>query len=112
MTDYVLKSSISEDDFMFHIINNLPDEYGTVLVGLENHLTPFDHDALTINVIYKNVSHQYKKLRIKVKRENKRKQYKGLCSKCGKYGHGPTDQKCVKNNSEDKNEKERKRCEQ
>ena len=43
-----------DEDFMIHILNNLPEEYYVILDGLENRLTASGDDALTIEVIHKN----------------------------------------------------------
>ena len=53
------------DNFIIHVLNNLPKEYDLILDGLENHLT----DALTIDSICKKLNHRYKK--IKSKKEEK-----------------------------------------
>ena len=43
-----LKGSISEEDFMIHMLNNLPQEYDETLDGLKNSCTSSGPDALTI----------------------------------------------------------------
>ena len=60
MTEFSLKDSISKEDFVIYILNNLPEEYTVILVGLENCLTSSVPDACTIKVIYKKLNHQWK----------------------------------------------------
>ena len=66
-------SSISDEDFMIHILNILPDIYNVILIGLENHLVVTGDDALTIDAICKKLNHHYKKLKTKRKKKLKRK---------------------------------------
>ena len=49
MNKFDQKGSVSDKDFMIHILNNLPNEYDVILNGLENHLTVTGDDALTID---------------------------------------------------------------
>ena len=99
MRNFGLKGNITDEDFMFHVLNNLPKEYDMILDRLENHLTSSRGDTWTIEVICKKLSYQYEK--IKNKNEEKRqknasgaynKQYQRRCHKCGKYSHKPNDQ--------------------
>ena len=46
-------SKINNEDLMSHVSNNLPWEYGMILIGLENHIMSSCHSALTIEVICK-----------------------------------------------------------
>ena len=50
---------------MIDILNNLTKEYDVILDGLENYLTLSGNDALTKEVICKNLNHRYKKMKNK-----------------------------------------------
>ena len=54
MNESKLKGSISDEDFMIHVLNNLPKEYDVIIDGLKNCLMVSTNDALTIDVITKN----------------------------------------------------------
>ena len=54
MNEIIQKGNVSDEDFMIHVLNNLPEEYDVVLDGLENHLMATGDDALTIKAIAKN----------------------------------------------------------
>ena len=54
MNEFGQKRNVSDEDFMIHILNNLPKEDDVILDGLENHLTTPGDDALTINLFAKN----------------------------------------------------------
>ena len=76
MSKFGLKGCITVEDFMIHVLNNLPKEYDVVLDGLENHCMVIGNDALTIAVICKNFNHQHEK--IKNKNEETREKEKTL----------------------------------
>ena len=42
---------MTKEDFIIHELNNLQEEYGIILVGLENCLMSLDIDAPMIKVI-------------------------------------------------------------
>ena len=100
-------SSISDKDFMVKILNNLPEEYDTILDGLENRLTldASDSNALTIESIREKLSNRYARITdrdsIEFKESEEKglaaygKQFKGTCRNCGKYGHKAVD--CTNN---------------
>ena len=46
---------------MIHAPNILPEEYGIVLEGFENHLTVTGDDALTIDSIHKKLNQRLQK---------------------------------------------------
>ena len=71
MSEFGLKSNITNKDFMNHVLNNLPEEYDVILDRLENHLTSSMDDALTIEVFCEKLNHQHEKM--KSKNEEKRK---------------------------------------
>ena len=45
MNEFGLKGNVSEDDFMIHVLHNLPKEYDVILDGFENHLMVTGNDA-------------------------------------------------------------------
>ena len=53
MNKFSQKSNVSDEDFMIHVLNNLPKEHDVVLDGLENRLTVTGGDALSIDSICK-----------------------------------------------------------
>ena len=67
---------MSDKDFMIHVLNTLPKEYDVIINGLENCLTATGDDALTIDLIRKNLNHGYKK--VKCKKEEKTEKEKAL----------------------------------
>ena len=87
-----LKDNLADEDFMIHVVNNLPN-YDVILDRLENHLTSYGDDAFTIEDIREKLNHRNQK--IKNKNEEKREEEKALGAynkwfkerhyKCGKY---------------------------
>ena len=71
MSKFRLKVIISDEDFIVHILNNLPKEYDVILDGLKNRLTVSGNDVFIIDIICKKLNHHYKK--IKKKKNQKRK---------------------------------------
>ena len=51
MSEFGIKGNINDEDLMFHVLNNLPAEHGTILDSFENYLTSSGPDALMIDVI-------------------------------------------------------------
>ena len=76
MNEFGQKGSVSDEDFMIHVMNNLPKEYDVILDGLENHLTATGENALDIDLICKRLNHRYEK--IKSKMEEKHEKEKAL----------------------------------
>ena len=70
------KGFIAGVDFVIHVMNILPEEYGVILDGLENCLTANGDNVLTIEVICRKVNHHCKKIEMKIKK----KEEKGLRS--------------------------------
>ena len=64
MNKFNLKGSITDENFMIHVLSNLPEDYD-VFDGLENHFTVMGKNALTINVIHEKLNHWYKKIKNK-----------------------------------------------
>ena len=97
-------SAISERELMVKILNNLPSEYDVVLDGLETRLNNASGtDGLTLEDVREKLSTRYDRIKANKEDELKsseekaftafkfKKQYKGLCGYCGKYGHKSTD---------------------
>ena len=70
INEFCQKGSITDKDFVIHVLNNLPEEYEIILNGLKNRLMASGDIVLMINVICKKLNHWYKKL----KSENKEKE--------------------------------------
>ena len=73
MNEFRLNGSISDEDFMILVLNNLSKEYNGILDELERHLTLSGDDALIIEVIKDKLKHRCKNLRIKMKKKGKMK---------------------------------------
>ena len=69
MNEFGLKGSITDKNFMIHVLNNFPQDYNVILDGLENCLMVTGDNALNINVICIKLSHWYEK----IKNEKRRK---------------------------------------
>ena len=59
MTKFGKKGNVSDEDFMIHILNNLPEEYDVILDRLENCLMVTGENALMINSIREKLNHWY-----------------------------------------------------
>ena len=64
MTAFGQKGNVSDEDFMIHVLNNLPEEYDVILDGLENRLTATGENALTIDLIRKKLNQRYEKEKV------------------------------------------------
>ena len=115
MSEFSLNCSITDKDFMIHILNNLPKDYDIILDRLKNHLTSSGDDVLT--VICTKLNHQYEKLKVKMKKRKKKEkvlvvyhnQHRQWCHKCGKYCHSPDDNKCPQNKKDHKNDEKKRK---
>ena len=72
MTKFGQKDNIYDEDFMIHILNNLPKVYSMILDGLENCLTATGKNALTIDSICNKLNHRYKKIKSKKEEKNEK----------------------------------------
>ena len=100
MDSISLSSKMSDQDFMIHILNNLPESYDVILDGMESRLMLPDSDPnkLTIENIRDKLNSRFERIaNSESAREDEQalaaysKQYKGRCSKCGEYGHKSRD---------------------
>lgn len=107
------KTDMSDQDFIIHILNNLPEKYDVVLDNLENKLMTDDkNNLLTIEEVREKLSGRYQRVNQKIQDdvhdrekalaayEKYKKQFKGLCTRCGEYGHKNSD--CPENLDEAK----------
>ena len=100
--------NVSDKYFVIHILNTLPEEYGIILNGLENHFIVTGDNALTTDLKHEKLNHRYEKMKSKKeeKTENEKalglysKQYKQQCKKCGKYGNKPGGKRYPENKNE------------
>jgi len=93
-------STMSDRDFMVHILNNLPLQYDVILDGLEAQL---ENKKLTLENLREKLVNRYLRIRKNVKKVDEHEfmesadatdncahyatQFKGSCYRCGKYGH-------------------------
>ena len=91
-----LSAKMTDQDFMIHVLNNLPVEYDVVLDGMESRLMLPDGDTnkLTIEDIRDKLNNRFERMderESQSKQEmafaNFSKQFKGTCYNCGQYGH-------------------------
>ena len=91
-----LKSEISDEDLMIHILNNLPEEYEnmveTMEVEMEDKMNP-----LKLKTLRERLRAKYQRLKKRNSTEDEKallahhQQFKGTCRNCGKYGHKARD---------------------
>jgi hypothetical protein len=96
MDSISLSSKMNDQDFMIHILNNLPESYDVILDGMESRLMLPDSDPskLTIENIRDKLNNRFERItKNELAKEEEHtlaafnKQYKGRCSNCGEYGH-------------------------
>ena len=61
LNEFSLNGSITDEDFMIHVLNNLPKENDEVLDGLENCLMASGYNVLPIDIIWEKLNHWYEK---------------------------------------------------
>ena len=71
MKKFRLKGSITENDFMIHVLNNMPKDYDVILDRLENHLTATGDDEMTIDFSQK-IESTVQKIKIKKRKKSKK----------------------------------------
>ena len=97
-----MKMEMSDDDFIIHVLGNLPAEYEIEVSKLEDRIGK----DLTIDDVRESLNLRFEKMKRSGKNEdddsddedegkNERalfaKQFKGKCRECGKYGHKAAD---------------------
>ena len=70
MTEFRQKGNLSDNDFIIHVLNNLPKEYDVILDGLENCLMAIGENALTLDSIHEKLNHRYEKFKRKEEEQN------------------------------------------
>ena len=60
MNEFGLKGNMADEDFMIHVVNNLPKEYNVILDGLEQ-------------CLIKKLNHWQEKFKAKKKKKMKKK---------------------------------------
>ena len=92
---------MSDEDFMIHVLNNLTEDYDVVLDGMESRLMLNENNPnkLTIEDVRDKLSGRFDRIRERSEKEKDSswvteealaaytKKYKGICGKCGEYGH-------------------------
>jgi hypothetical protein len=89
-----VNSPISDEDMIIHILNNLPEEYETVMEAMERQI-----DILLLPELKEELQNKYEKIikqhKGKPKKEETaliaKKGFKGICRTCGKFGHKSAD---------------------
>ena len=102
MEEMHIATTMSDLDFLIHVLNNLPEEYDVVLDGMESRLMLKDTDPklLTIEDMRSRLNNRFE--RVKERFHEKERPhgdvayyantgFKGSCTKCGKYGHKGSD---------------------
>ena len=91
------KTAMSEVDLIIHILSNLPEEYEVAVSELERKLKD-DSVQLSMEDIRETLGSRFDRIvkNYEAKKEELafaafKKQFKGLCGKCGKYGHKSTE---------------------
>ena len=57
MDEFGQKSSITEENFMIHVLDNFPKKYNVIFDGLENYLMASGDNVLTIEVIREKLNY-------------------------------------------------------
>ena len=99
-----LKSEINEDDFIIHILNNLPIKYENLVEAMEVELKDITK-TLSLKTVRERLRAKYQRLKKHEETEDEkaliaRAQFKGMCRNCGKYGHKATDCRSKENNNQ------------
>jgi hypothetical protein len=91
-------SSMTDDQFLVHILNNLSKEYKLQVLLLEKRIGSTT-DPLTVEELKGDLNLEFERLHISEDDDNSAEgeralatvQFKGRCSGCGKYGHKNAD---------------------
>ena len=98
MEDIHIATTMSDLDFLIHVLNNLPDKYDVVLDGMEERLMLEDSDPkkLTIGDMRDKLNNRFERLKGRLNNAKEKDDvalyanFKGNCTKCGKQGHKGT----------------------
>jgi len=93
-----MKAPISDEDFIVHILNNLPVDYEVQIHKLEERFSstknPLTIRDMPIRDIQNKLNLKYARLKWQSKAQNEVdqalaafQQFKGKCTNCGKFGH-------------------------
>ncbi len=93
----VMKSEITDEDMMIHILNNLPKEYENLVEVAEQKLDD-KSDPLDLEGLKTLLRRKYQRIK-RLDSENDKEEealltrgtYKGRCHKCGQWGHKRAD---------------------
>jgi len=108
-----MKAPITDEDFIIHVLNNLPLEYEVQISKLEERFSSTTN-PLTIGDMRNKLNLKYARLKCQseVQLEADQalaafKQFKGKCTNCGKFGHKSADcrSKSTNKNKNDDNKK-------
>jgi hypothetical protein len=117
------KSDMSEVDLIIHILSDLPEEYEVVVSKIEEKLKT-QPSAVTLEDVRTDLNSRFKRIQKHEEETTNEKglstktieqlaeldetalaafikQFKGLCNKCGKYGHKGADCKSNDKNNDD-----------
>ena len=112
-----LTAKMTDQDFMIHVLNNLTEEYDVILDGMESKLMLGESDPsrLTIEEIRSKLNNRYERIEDRDEQAKREvafaefvKQYKGTCTKCGKYGHKSAD--CTEKSSRGTKGEDKRKC--
>jgi len=113
-----LNHTMTDEAYLIHVLHNLPSEYDTVV---ESGTKELDKQSLTIDQLKQDLQIKYKLIQKKTgspvesnpssenaalsaanngKKFKFKKQFKGNCNKCGKYGHKASDCRSNPNNNQ------------
>ena len=91
-----VKSDISDEDFMIHVLNGLPLEYEVQVSKLEERFGSTSN-PLTIQDMRNELNLKFARLKRQVAEQTEMDQalvafrkFKGKCTNCGKFGHKST----------------------
>ena len=91
-----LKSEITDEDLIIHILNNLPEEYENMVEAMEIELED-KTNPLKLKTVRERLRSKYQQLKKRTETEANKaliarhQQFKGTCRNCGKYGHKAKD---------------------
>ena len=91
-----LKSEITDEDLIIHILNNLPEEYENMVEAMEIELEDRSN-PLKLKTVRERLRSKFQRLKKRNDIEDdkalivRHQQFKGTCRNCGKYGHKAKD---------------------